>query len=136
MDLRFGKIRNTWIVTGVCSAYLYRAYEGGIKGIAECLTGILAVAAGLCILYAAGGLGAGDIKLYMVTGGYLGMHPMPKIVAASLVLGAVAALIKLARDINGKLLCEVPIRQYLAEMKIRFTPCILGGVFLYLEGWI
>lgn len=75
MDMKTCKIKNQLILVGLLSGLLIQLLSHGILGIYLFILGVVPGMI-LSILYVIGVLGAGDIKLFMVAGGFLGYHDM------------------------------------------------------------
>ena len=143
MDLRSGKISNRLILTGIGVALIRRLLQEGCVGL---LTGVIQISFPVIVLYLfflIGALGAGDIKLFSLIGGFINFRELITCIVASFVLGAVWSLIKLL--IDGRLLsCIKSGSKYLwsvfggnkggytksSENTIPFSIVILGGLII------
>lgn len=99
-DLYSYKIPNEIIITGILSGTYFMFMQEGAAGI---LHGIVAVGFFVFILFPlflCKGLGAGDIKLCGVIGGFLGIHNGIKCLTMTFLIGALFALIKLLNGHN------------------------------------
>lgn len=88
MDLRTAKVDNGWLLFSLTVSFIVRLWQKGVAGIPEFL---LAGALPLIIpgvLFCFRMIGAGDVKLFCVLGGILGVRAILKCVLASLFLGA------------------------------------------------
>ncbi|MBR3599405.1 MAG: prepilin peptidase [Lachnospiraceae bacterium] len=76
LDLKSGKISNTynlcWMIYGVLYSLLFVA-----GGLLNSVLGIGIPFLGLMLLFKLGAIGAGDIKLFMAVGSFLGMQIIP-----------------------------------------------------------
>lgn len=95
MDLRFYKIPNLCIFTGILSGLImtYAAYSfAGVLG-----AGVSAalIFAGFYPFYLMGGIGAGDVKLLMITGFF--MHDVRLLIKYLLATFALATVISLVK---------------------------------------
>jgi prepilin peptidase CpaA len=91
-DLQTRHIPNSITVSGAVVALLLHVYYGGIGGAMQSLTG---AAFGLAIFfafYAAGGMGAGDVKLFGAVGAFVGAHALLLIFVFTGLLGGIAAV--------------------------------------------
>lgn len=94
-DLLTGRIKNHLILTGLVLGLLYQVLTAGTGGIFVFAGGVLLPLAVTFPLFAFRAIGAGDVKLLAVAGGFLGMETMPKCLLWSLLFGALAALLKM-----------------------------------------
>lgn len=105
MDLRSDKVSNPWIVQGYLLGILWQIWLFGARGLADFLTGALLPLALLFPLFYLRMLGAGDLKLLSVIGGFLG--PLQVLCCMKYVFfcGAVLALALLIarRNLGGRL---------------------------------
>lgn len=142
-DLRFGKISNRLILTGIGVALIRRLLQEGCVGL---LTGVIQISFPVIILYLfflIGALGAGDIKLFSLVGGFVNFRELVTCIMAAFVLGAVWALVKLL--ISRRLFCCIRSgSKYLwsvmggdregyrktSENTIPFSVVILGGLIV------
>ncbi|MDO5134783.1 MAG: A24 family peptidase [Eubacteriales bacterium] len=88
MDLRRGRVDNGWILFGLFIGLWTRLLAEGPKGIFPFLGGGILPLLVLWWLFALHMLGAGDIKLFCVLGGFLGMVRILKCILCSMVIGA------------------------------------------------
>lgn len=99
-DLYRGKISNGIIVTGLCWGAAYQFIDRGLVGVICFLGGVL------CPLLLTAGLfyfrmiGAGDLKLLAVIGGFLGPVQVLSCMAAAVFIGGAAALVIMLRRQN------------------------------------
>ena len=101
-DLRWRKVPNAVVLAAVLLGALLRAVYGGMAGLAEGAAGLLAGLLLLVIPFAAGGIGAGDVKVLAVVGLYEGARFAAWTFAAGAVAGgALAAASLLARGRLG-----------------------------------
>ena len=91
-DVRTLRIPNWLTFPGLALAIALGVHAAGLGGMADALLGAL-LALGLLVLpYAAGGLGAGDVKAMMVLGALYGVGAVLPILAWSLGIGAALGL--------------------------------------------
>lgn len=96
-DHRGRKIPNGLVAVMAATGILIRCRGSGIGGVVIFLAGSLPVMACLYPFFKIGALGAGDVKLFGVTAGFL---PLPKIWVfsfVSLLIAAIFSLVKLVR---------------------------------------
>lgn len=70
----------------------------GWQGLGKALVGVLAVGAPLFIVYLIGGIGAGDVKLMGLMGGFLGVRQGFVYMVLVLFIGAFAGIVKMLAD--------------------------------------
>lgn len=102
MDLKHDRIPNAIIVIGAAIGLFSRIGENGWQGI--CSAGI-AILLSFCILYPVykiGGLGAGDVKLLLMTGCFVTVDRQLHIIAFSFIIGAVLSVAKMISEDNFK----------------------------------
>ena len=88
-DLRSGRISNQLIVTGLLAGFLCQVVQYKAAGIVLFLGGSLLPLLLLGMLFYFRMLGAGDIKLFCVVGGFLGAMDLLKCMLVAVVFGAV-----------------------------------------------
>ena len=99
-DLYKNKIFNRWLLLGVAGAVVTSAFgwssdPAALKILRAFLTLIL-----LLPVYAVGGLGGGDVKLFCVIALFLTGQELIYMMIMSFMMGAVIGLIKIVRDKN------------------------------------
>lgn len=134
MDLLWRKIKNQWIlygiVMGLCFSYLDCGIWGsggcrldiGFPGLILSLTGFL-IPVPLLVIYRLKLIGAGDIKLLMVTGIFLGAKALLKCIPLIIFSGGFVGILILI--INKKTILK-------KLHKMPFAPAVLIGVSLWL----
>lgn len=148
-DLKKDRIPNALILTGLVFGWSLQLVQAGALGAVLFLGGAgLPLVLG-AFLYYFRMMGAGDIKLLAVVGGFLGPQKAVCCVVASLLVGAVLSvgLLLKRRNLKERLLYFYRYlhRQqrgkwepYLNDQdeggRIHFAAAILGGVLLYLGG--
>lgn len=95
-DLRTYKIPNMLIAIGLCAGTFYLGSSNDYCGLLYGICQALAVVLVLYPLFILRALGAGDIKLISVVVLFLGIEKTATITVTSLLIGALAGLIKLA----------------------------------------
>lgn len=96
MDFAFRRIHNLWILFGIVIGVIVCLLEGGIAGLGMA-AGAMCIPLILLMIHEFGVLGGGDIKLFMVTGLFMGSDKIIQIIILSIFLGAMGALWKLHR---------------------------------------
>lgn len=92
MDLRTGRIANGWIVISWIAGLLTQIFRCGAAGVGTFLSGALLPVLGLYLLFYFHMLGAGDIKLLSVIGGFLGAREVLKCIILSFIFGAILSI--------------------------------------------
>ena len=95
MDFREGKIRNRLIASGLIWGFALRVMGEGGAGIVHFLVNISIPVILLFLLFQMRALGAGDIKLFSVAGGFLSMEQLLYLMLASFFAAAVIGVGKL-----------------------------------------
>ncbi len=96
-DIRTGKVPNFLIAAGLGTASWFRLTELGIFGFWRFLGGSALPLLLLAVLFYFRMLGAGDIKLFCVIGGFLGTERVFICMALSFLMGAVISLVLLIK---------------------------------------
>ncbi len=122
MDLKSMRISNRLILIGLGISLVRRFFYEGIPGI---LTGIFLIfipVIFLYLLFLAGALGAGDIKLFSVIGGFVNLKELLWCILFSFLFAAIYSLGKLL--LTGKLLSSIcHVWQYIKSLCMgRFLP--------------
>ena len=91
-DLRTGRIPNRITVPGAALGLALQGYHGGIHGTLAALAGAGLGLAIFMVLYLAGGMGAGDVKLFGAVGALVGPQALVWVFIFTGLLGGVAAL--------------------------------------------
>lgn len=94
-DVTRMKISNRLILTGVILSAAFGIFLGGMPRLIQVLLNISFPVIVLYLLYLIGALGAGDIKLFSVIGGFTNLKMLLDCMLAAFVAGAVISLIKL-----------------------------------------
>lgn len=95
-DFREMKISNRLIASGLIIGLALRIMGEGSAGIVHFLVNISVPVILLFLLFQMRALGAGDIKLFSVVGGFLTTRQLVYVMAAAFILAAVIGLGKLA----------------------------------------
>ena len=96
-DFRSGKIPNLLIAAGMGIACWFWLTEAGAEGFRMFLKGGMIPLFLLAVLFWFRMIGAGDIKLFCMTGGFLGAERVLSCMAAAFLMGAVISLILLIK---------------------------------------
>lgn len=89
-----------WIIYYVTNLFFHRIT---IKDIVLELLAFICIFAGLFFVYAIGGLGAGDVKLLCVLGGFMGMKRLKMIIVLSFLFGAAYGILKILKERRVKM---------------------------------
>lgn len=91
-DLWKGKIPNPLIAAGLCSGWCFQLGDKGIYGLLHFLGGSVLPLLLFAALYYFRMFGAGDIKLFSVLGGILGVRQILRCIVVALCIGAIISL--------------------------------------------
>ena len=91
-DLRTGRIPNWITVPGAALGLALQSYHGGLEGAVFSLAGAALGLGIFLVLYLAGGMGAGDVKLFGAVGALVGPQALVWVFIFTGLLGGVAAL--------------------------------------------
>lgn len=97
MDVHRKKISNRLILLGLAVAFLFRMIADGSLGIIPYLINITVPVLMFFLFFLFGAIGAGDIKLFSLIGGFISFQQLGMCITASLIAGAVLSLIHLLR---------------------------------------
>ncbi len=92
-DLRTRRIPNSITVTGAAAGLLSHAFYHGVSGAVQSLAGAGLGLAIFLVFYVAGGMGAGDVKLFGAVGAFAGPQAVVVVFVFTALLGGVAALV-------------------------------------------
>ncbi|QNK59703.1 prepilin peptidase [Paenibacillus sp. PAMC21692] len=113
-DMRWRRIPNWLTFTFFVAGLLYHISMDGGAGLAAASWGATAGFLPLLLLYALGGIGAGDVKLFGAAGAWIGVGTVLQLMMASIVCAGIIGLLLLA----GRMLPSVAIKKairYLTE---------------------
>ena len=99
-DLKTDHIPNGFLVTGMVTGLAASHFLG--PGLSHSAVSMLLAFLLMYPLFKFGGLGAGDIKVLVMTGGFLSVKDFLTVLTAAFVIGAVLAAIKLFAEHNGR----------------------------------
>jgi prepilin peptidase CpaA len=92
-DVRSRRIPNPWTGSCLLAALILHFWSNGWIGLGNAaLAGALA-GGGFLLLYMAGGMGAGDVKLMAAAGSLGGLAQLPLMLLSTVIAGAVFALV-------------------------------------------
>lgn len=100
MDFKYDRIFNGWILFGILIGVSFRVWENGVYGM--CSAGIL-ILLSFCLLfpvYRIGGIGAGDVKLFIMVGSFVSADFLLHVIIFSFLLGAVFSIGKIISEDN------------------------------------
>lgn len=95
MDLRSMRISNRLILVGLLLSFIQRVFCNGMGGF---LTGIVLISLPVILLYLlflVGALGAGDIKLFSLIGGFIQLKELMWCIIFAFLFGAIFSLMKM-----------------------------------------
>lgn len=94
-DFKSLRVSNRLILTGMAAGLFYRLLTKGLENILLMIPNIIFPIAVLYLLYLAGALGAGDIKLFSLVGCFTNFKELAACMVMAFVWGAFASLLKL-----------------------------------------
>ncbi|MCM1039990.1 MAG: A24 family peptidase [Roseburia sp.] len=100
MDFKYDRIANGWIILGMILGVSFRIAEGGLYGMCSAAVSMLLSFCLLYPVYKIGGLGAGDVKLFVVIGSFVPAAELLHIIIVSFMIGAVFSIGKLISEAN------------------------------------
>jgi prepilin peptidase CpaA len=95
LDFWCFKISNRLIAAGYLLAFAIRLAQGGVQGVLTVLWNISFPVIILYLFYRMRAIGAGDVKLFSMIGGFMNFHEVVWCIVVSFVIGAVFSLAKL-----------------------------------------
>lgn len=101
-DFVYDKIFNGWIVTGILIGLFFRIIQNGWQGIGCAIVTMLLSFVLLYPLYKIGVLGAGDVKLFLMTASFAGVKWQLSMIGISFVAGAFFSIGKMVSEENFK----------------------------------
>ncbi len=135
-DLYFRKIPNYLLIAGYAGLVPLMYMRHGWRGAGAAVAGVIAVGVPLFAIYPAGGMGAGDVKLMALMGGFLGVRAGIKYTVLVFFIGAFAGVVKVFAEAAVRVAGDPergagPIRR----TGIRFSiPILLGYLVLQISG--
>lgn len=97
VDQRLRRIPNYLSLGGAAVGLLYSLIMGGLPGLGHSMLGLLVGLASLLPMYAAGAMGAGDVKLMAAAGSFMGPAETVDALVYTLMAGGALALITVLR---------------------------------------
>src|SRR5947199_6666746 len=91
-DLRTRRIPNSITVTGAAAGVFLHVFYYGASGALQSVAGAAFGLAIFLVFYIAGGMGAGDVKLFGAVGAFAGPRGMIIVFVVTALLGGIAAL--------------------------------------------
>jgi prepilin peptidase CpaA len=139
-DLRTRRIPNWITVPGAVMGFVLQTWTGGLHGTWAALAG---TALGLAIfigLFVAGGMGAGDVKLFGAVGSLVGPQALVLVFVFTGLLGGIAAIGlaafhgRLPETLNRTkdLLTGTAGEQLQPSLKLPYGVMIAGGVLIWM----
>lgn len=119
-DFRQTKVSNRLILVGLFIAIVFRIFGDGIQAVVWALPNIIFPVIILYLFYLMRILGAGDIKLFSVVGGFLKFNELVSCMMCAFIVGAIISLIKMLYERT------LSYRLFLGE---RYLRSILMGDF-------
>ena len=136
MDFKRDRVYNGWIFLGILAGLFFHIQEGGWYGACSAAIPMLIPFVLLYPIYKIGALGAGDIKLFMVSGSFLKTEQLVHVIMVSFIIAALFYLLEMCKTREWKLYEEDSKRNTHAykSNKIHFALPICIGVMLGLGG--
>ena len=96
MDLSTRRIPNWITIPGAAAGVVLQSLYGGLHGTLAALAGACAGFAIFILIYIAGGIGAGDVKLFAAVGALVGPQSLAVVFVITGLLGGVAGAVRAA----------------------------------------
>lgn len=150
LDFTTGKVSNKLILTGLFLSFILALIPGEKGGIIAYLSGVVTPIIILLLIFMIGGIGAGDVKLFAVIGGFIGYQGVFRCIIAAFIIGAVISLGKILfykrLFLSFRNIIQYVFRVYQSQQiqvykreksnTIHFTLPILMSVLCYIGGII
>jgi prepilin peptidase CpaA len=94
-DMKYYRIPNLLILTGIVLGIAYSIYNYSYKAALESLLCMAIVFIVFYPFYKLGGLGAGDVKLFMMTGCFIRNESLLNFIFVTMIIGAAISIVKL-----------------------------------------
>lgn len=107
MDMRHYKIPN-WCIAPGMAAGLFLSWQQGAEALLVVLIQTVLIFAVFYPFYLMGGIGAGDVKLFMLLGCYLEQHKLMVCIGIAMMLAGAASLVRI--------ICSKECRQHVKEV--------------------
>lgn len=127
MDLKWWKVKNYWLLAGTAAGVVFNLFSEESPGIPSALGGILIPLLMLGWLHRLGKMGAGDIKLFMVCGLFLGTGKILMFMLTAMICGAVRFVYPAIKQRSVKAVLNRKI--HVAVCAFASTLCLIGGVY-------
>lgn len=114
-DWKNYRVRNSIILGGLGTGFIINVIEYGITGFLSWIGGVIFPVVLLWVLFLIKTIGAGDIKLLSVVGGFLGIHFVFKSIIIAFLIGAIMSVFQMIRQ--NSLITRL---QYLAKYVSHF----------------
>ena len=102
MDFKRDRIYNEWILFGILAGLFFHLQEGGWYGACSAIVPVMIPFVLLYPIYKIGALGAGDIKLFLVSGSFLKTEQLVHVIIVSFIIAAFFSLMKMISEKNCK----------------------------------
>lgn len=99
LDFATGKVSNKLILVGLLLSFIFTVIVNQ-HSIMYYFLGIFLPFLVLLIIFVIGGIGAGDVKLFAVIGGFIGYQGVLQCIIVSFIFGAIIAMFKLLMQRN------------------------------------
>lgn len=127
MDLKWWKVKNYWILAGAAGGVFYRLFSEEENSLRQGIIGMIVPILLLGFFWYLGLIGAGDIKLFSVTGLWTGGTLILEFMLFSLLSGAVYFFVLAAfRRPLSELLKK---RIHVAVCAFISALCLIGGIY-------
>ena len=126
-DFRNMRISNRLIIVGFIASLAFGIILGGMPRVVQILLNISFPVIRLYLLYLLGVLGAGDIKLFSVIGGFTNFKTLTDCMLFSFAVGAVIAV--------ARLLCNHNLQLSLLKARMYLQDVLGGRITSYRREW-
>ena len=100
MDFKYDRISNGWITLGILFGLSLRIWKCGWHTIGSAIAAMLLAFCILYPIYKIGALGAGDVRLFIMTGSFLSVNRLLNVIVVSFIIGAVFSIGKMISEAN------------------------------------
>ena len=148
-DLRSSRIPNWLTFPSICFALSAHACFGGMNGVLFSLAGLGTGLGLFFLIYLAGGIGAGDVKLMAAIGAFVGLYGVLSCAWLAIIVGGVYAIAAMCYQwgltATGKRLVYAAygailvggtgwMKEFQLPFKLRYGFAIAAGTLLFLGG--
>ncbi len=102
VDILYYKIPNLWIGIGMAAGLLLTAREDGMMALPKTVVFLFAIFLVFYLFYLSGGLGAGDVKLFIMLGSFLEGMTYVRCLLVAMLFAGIWAVIKIVRHREGR----------------------------------